>query len=128
MNEMNNLWLILSMVVLLFASALHAEDELPIIEETVDEIIILRTVGNQYARVVFVRDNQVLATRLLVDDMAWNFSGNGFQLEWQDYSVASRVVNAERFSLIVTDYDPTQADRSGPWWCQFRNMRDLQQP
>lgn len=117
------------------------KEELPLIEEDVDEIIILRTVGNQYARVVFIRNNAVLATRLLLDDMIWNVTNrvivdekNGpitvpcFQLSWQDYSIADRIINAPRFSLIVTEHDPTQSDRCGPWWCQFRNMRDLKQP
>lgn len=111
-----------------FPVAGQADEPLPLIQETVDEIIILRTVGNQYARVIFIRDDAILATRLLLDDMMWTATGDKFQLMWQDYSIAERVVEAKTFSIFVTPHDPTQADRCGPWWCMFRNMRDLKQP
>lgn len=106
----------------------RGEEALPLIRETVDEIVILRTIGNQYARVIFIREDSVLATRLLLDDMVWTVEGDTFVLMWQDYSIAERVVEAKSFSMVTTPFDPTQADRCGPWWCMFRNMRDLKQP
>jgi len=114
---------------LVFPTTAFAQgSNLPVIQESVDEIVILQTVDNEYARVVFIRDGSVLATRLLLDDMLWTTDSEKFVLVWQDYSTAERVVEASKFSVVVTATDPTQADRCGPWWCMFRNMRDLKQP
>lgn len=101
---------------------------LPVVRETVDELIIMRTIGNAYARVYFIRGDSVQATRLLLDNMSWKICEDRFQLIWQDYSIADRIVEAKRFSVVVTTSDPLQAQRSGPWWNMFRNMRDLKHP
>ena len=113
----------------LSATAAVADDQsLPLVHEMVDEICIVRTVGNEYARVVFIRGESVLATRLLLDELIWTSNEDKFQLIWQDYSTAERIVEAEKFSVWVLDKDPTQAGQRGPWWCMWRNMRDLKQP
>lgn len=111
------------------ASCAVASDRgLPLVLETVDEICVIQTVGSDHCRVVFIRDKTILATRLAVDEMQWTAQGDRFQLIWQDYWTAERVVEATKFSVYVMDEDPTQGGQHGPWWCMFRNMRDLMQP
>lgn len=126
---------ILITLLLSFATALAQAEEcdtnnkaLPVIQEEVDEIIVFSTVGDQYKRIFFIKDNQVLATRLFIDDMIWTVHEDKFRLMWQDYSLADRVVDAKTFSTVVSPHDPTESSRCGPWWCMFRNMRDLKQP
>jgi hypothetical protein len=104
------------------------ERGLPLVQEEVDEICIIQTVGCDHCRVVFVRNGSVLATRLMVDDMLWVSQGDHFLLIWQDYWTAERVVQAKKLSMWTLAEDPTQEGQDGLWWCMFRNMRDLKQP
>lgn len=101
---------------------------LPLIVEEVDEICIIQTPGSNHCRVVFFRGESVLATRLVVDEMIWTAQEGHFVLIWQDYWTAERVVQSRQFSVWQMDTDPTQEGQNGPWWCMFRNMRDLKQP
>ncbi|QGJ71980.1 Hypothetical protein PBC10988_36930 [Planctomycetales bacterium 10988] len=122
--------LLLSFCLCLFSFPMDVKAEertLPLIEEQVDEIIIVRTVGNQYARVVFIRDQNVLASRLLLDEMVWTMEDGNFRLMWQDYSTAERVVEAPKFSYLLAQENPT-SNQGAPWWCMERNMRNLKQP
>lgn len=112
-----------------FTSNLCAEERgLPLVQEEVDEICVIQTIGCDHSRVVFIRGGSVLATRLMVDDMQWVSSGDRFQLIWQDYWTAERVVEAKKLSVWQMPADPTQDGQDGLWWCMFRNMRDLKQP
>lgn len=104
------------------------ERGLPLIVESVDEICVVQTIGCDHSRVVFIRGGSVLATRLMVDDMQWVACGDGFQLIWQDYWTAERVVETPKISVYQVPSDPTQEGQDGLWWCMFRNMRDLKQP
>lgn len=104
------------------------EAGLPLIQEEVDEICVIQTPDSDHCRVVFFRGESVLATRLVVDEMTWATSNGRFRLIWQDYWTAERVVEADRFSVWNLAEDPTQQGQNGPWWCMFRNMRDLKQP
>ena len=115
---------------ILFLLCLIAADleQLPIVAETVDEIMIMRIVDNSYDRVIFIRDAKVLATRLYIEEMHWIHSREGFELHWEDYSIARRIVTAPRVSVMVTEFDPTQAERCGPWWNMRRRMTDLRMP
>lgn len=115
------------LALLLLASAARGEDP-PLVAEHVDAIAILTVEDNQYSRVLFFKNDALLANRLLLDDMEWYIEDGQFQLVWQDYSIAERVVTADTFEVYHLEYDPTQCQRAGPWWCMFRNMRDLKQP
>ena len=104
------------------------ERGLPLVEETVDEIAYVQTAGCDHLRVVFIKNGQVLATRLYVDDMiSINIDGE-HTLVWQDYWTAERVVHAKKYSSWYVKADPTQEGQDGLWWCMFRNMKDLKQP
>jgi|GEM_PF-5790727 len=120
--------LALSLFVALSSRSRADERGLPLVQEEVDEICIIQTVGCDHCRVVFVRNGAVLATRLMVDDMLWVSHGDRFQLIWQDYWTAERVVEAKKLSMWTVAADPTQEGQDGLWWCMFRNMRDLKQP
>jgi hypothetical protein len=130
---MKKLVLSLATFLLLFLSSTASFSEedrgLPVIEEHVDEIYIIYTEGNDYGRVVFIREGNVLATRLLLDEMIWGVSlDSKVQLMWRDYWTAERIVTTDILSTIVLPYDPTQVEQRGQWWCMWRNMRDLKQP
>lgn len=118
----------LSLFVALSSRSRADERGLPLVQEEVDEICNIQTVGCDHSRVVFVRNGAVLATRLMVDDMLWVSHGDRFQLIWQDYWTAERVVEAKKLSMWTVAADPTQEGQDGLWWCMFRNMRDLKQP
>lgn len=114
----------------LFASTATAADRgLPLVCEAVDEIVVVETVDADHCRVMFIRGDAVLATRLMVDEMLWTTAPDGsVRVIWQDYWTAERIVDAPRMSVWLMDEDPSQCGQNGPWWCQFRNMRDLKQP
>lgn len=120
---------IILIVLMSLAPKLVAEERgLPLIKEHVDEIWIIRTFDNDYGRVAFIRDGNIAATRLLLDEMVWTIEHDKVQLAWRDYWTAERIVTADVFTTIVLPYDPTQAGQKGQWWCMLRNMRDLKQP
>jgi len=105
------------------------ERQLPLIYEEMDAIVVVQTIGCDHSRIVFMRDKQVIATRLMVDDMLWNVTNDGeFQLIWQDYWTAERVIKTRKLAVLVMEEDPTQEGQDGLWWCMFRNMKDLKQP
>lgn len=106
----------------------ESENELPTVRERVDAVVVYRVRDNEYGRVVFIRNDTVLATRLNLDDMVWLVEGDDFVLLWQDYSVCHRVVRFKSYSSLVMSFDPLQAGQVGPWWAMNRNMRDLKQP
>lgn len=107
----------------------HADERgLPLVEESVDELMIITTEGCDYSRIVFIRNGSILATRLMADDMLWVTDKDGFMLIWQDYWTAKRVVHTPKISQYTLQADPTQEGQDGLWWCMFRNMRDLKQP
>ena len=124
---MSHLRRLAALVAVAFASPALARD-LPVVQEAVDEICIIQTVGCDHCRVVFVRNGSVLATRLMTDDMLWVSHGDRFQLIWQDYWTAERVVETTRVSAWTVEEDLTQDGQDGLWWCMFRNMRDLRAP
>ena len=101
---------------------------LPLIQEEVDEICVIQTADSDHCRVVFFRGESVLATRLVVDEMIWTCRDGQYVLIWQDYWTAERVISSKNFSVWQLDEDPTQQGQNGPWWCMFRNMRDLKAP
>ena len=101
---------------------------LPFIAEDVDALVIVITDNSDHCRVVFVRGKTVLATRLVVDEMIWYTRDGKFYLLWEDYWTADRLVSTENVSIEHYDKDPTQVGQNSPWWCMFRNMRDLKQP
>jgi len=119
--------LLLTLVVLAAASLSVADEPLPLIVEEVDEICVIQTPDSDYCRVVFFRGDSVLATRLVVDEMTWTADNGYFRVIWQDYWTADRVVDTKNLSVWYLDEDPTQQGQNGPWWCMFRNMRDLKQ-
>ena len=120
---------IVACAVLAMGSPARADERgLPLVEEEVDEIAIVQTIGCEHCRVVFVRGPAVLATRLMVDDMLWAPSGDHFLLIWQDYWTAERVVSTRKISFHLVEADPTQEGEDGLWWCMFRNMRNLKEP
>lgn len=126
---MRTLFNTLVLLAVLPLTARAAEERgLPLVVEQCDEILVIQTEGCDHHRVVFIRDHAVLATRLMVDDMQWVACGDHFQLIWQDYWTAERVVEAKVLSVYQMPEDPTQEHRDGLWWCMFRNMRDLKQP
>lgn len=115
---------------LMFVSALFVTfacraGELPVVIEEVDSIILLSS-QNTYQRIIFIKNGQVLATRLALDDMLWTVQGKYFVLVWQDHWTASRVVKTKTFISMVGEYYEPGAN--GPWWNQAKNMRDLKQP
>lgn len=119
----------LGIIVLLLCSPCYAEEAgLPLIEESCDEICVITTPDSDHARVVFFRGDSVLATRLVEDEMTWTIRDGEFLLIWQDYWTAERVVSSKHLSFHHMYEDPTQQGQNGPWWCMFRNMRDLKQP
>lgn len=109
-------------------SAQGSDRGLPVVQEEVDEICVIQTEGSDHCRVMFIRGESVLATRLMVDEMLWTTEGEFVRLIWQDYWTAERIVDAKKMSVWLVEEDPTQCGQNGPWWCQFRNMRDLKQP
>ena len=116
----------LAILGVLLCSPTYADDPLPIVEEEVVEITIICTPDSDHSRVVFWNEKGVVATRLHVDEMIWKIEDGYFVLQWQDYWTAERFV--KNFSIYNLDEDPTQQGQNGPWWCMFRNMRDLKQP
>ena len=118
-------------LLVLCASSLVAQGSdrgLPVVHEEVDEICVIQTQNSDHCRVVFIRGESVLATRLMVDEMLWTTHEDQFRLVWQDYWTAERIVDSKKMSVWLVDEDPTQSGQNGPWWCMFRNMRDLKQP
>lgn len=105
-----------------------SERGLPHIEETVDEIIYMQTVGCDHIRIVFIRDNKVLATRLQVEDMIRSHRGEMFCLEWEDYWTAERAVWTKKITHMTVENDPTQEGQDCLWWQMQRVMTDLKQP
>ena len=103
-------------------------DGLPLVSERVDAVIVCRTQGNSFARIIFIKNDTILATRLLLDDMLWTCEGEDFVLMWEDYSMAHRIVTFKTYIHIVGASDPLQDANMGPWWAMNRNMRDLKQP
>jgi hypothetical protein len=109
----------------MFLGEVAYSDDLPFIEEKVDELIILSDGGN-YARLIFIKDNKVLAHRLLLDDMIFTSEGKMFVVMWQDYSIVDRKVSATHFgTYYIPDYE---TNFSGPWWDMRRVMTDLKAP
>lgn len=100
----------------------------PLVEESVDEICIVQTINTAHCRVVFFHNGNVLATRLLIDDMLWVPQGDQFLLIFQDYWTAERVVSTRKISFYLVTSDPTQEGEDGLWFCMFRNMRNLKEP
>jgi hypothetical protein len=117
---------------LLFAAVspgvVQAEQELPTVIETCDEVMVLTAKNGYYPRVLFIKDGQIFASRMLQDDMIWSSQGNKLVLIWEDYSLCNRVVKFKYYSNVYAEYDPTSGDRQGAWWAMNRNMRDLKQP
>jgi hypothetical protein len=134
--DIKSILLTMALVLTLFTGTVKSEDRgLPVIEEHVNEIWIIRTqdqdTGNvsEYGRVVFIREGNVLATRLLLDEMVWAINSEAkIQLSWRDYWTAERIVTTDEFADIILPYDPTQVEQRGQWWCMWRNMRDLKCP
>ena len=61
-------------LLVLCASSLVAQGSdrgLPVVHEEVDEICVIQTQNSDHCRVVFIRGESVLATRLMVDEMLW---------------------------------------------------------
>ncbi|MEK6235197.1 MAG: hypothetical protein N2C14_10815 [Planctomycetales bacterium] len=109
--------------------ALQAAEPLPIVRESVDEIILLEVAGQSYRQVIFLREECVLATRVLLEDkMLFTVRDGEYLLAWNDYDVAIREVTSKRFSVVQTSADPFAAENRGPWWSMARNMRDLRLP
>lgn len=107
----------------------YASDRgLPFVTEAVEEICVVTSADSDHKRVVFLDDKgRVITTRLLVDEMQWVQAGDGFQLIWQDYWTAERVVEAKRLTAWNLETDPT--DQSGLCWFDARRrMTDLRQP
>jgi hypothetical protein len=116
--------LLIAVVFACAAPAWAEEQSLPLIQESVDEICIVRLDG--YSKLIFFRDGAVLATRHLSDDMMFIPVGDHFQCIWRDYWTAERVVDAAKLSVWDVAKDPTHD--SGEWWCAWRVMTDLRQP
>lgn len=122
--------LILSVILALCGETCGAEERsLPFIYEEFDAILVIQTEGCDHSRICFIRDKQIIATRLMVDDMLWSTTNEGcIQLVWQDYWTAERVIKADKLAVLTMPEDPTQEGQDGLWWCMFRNMKDLKQP
>lgn len=113
---------------LLCCSSFAWGQELPWVEEQVDEMILITVSGESYERVVFVKNGSVLTSRMVSDDMVWSHDAELFQLVWRDQFFVNRVVRANRLSVMCCEQDVIQQNRSGPWWAMHRNMRDLKLP
>jgi len=125
MNILRTLFLF---VVLCLPTSLFAQSpELPIVTEEVDEIQILIRPQDERPIVVFILNDQILATRIHIDEMIWTISDGKFLLIWQDYWTAERFVTAKKYSIRNVKENPYEAG-SAAWWAMQRNMRDLKQP
>lgn len=126
---------ICTMIAVLAVAAKAVQGEeirgLPFVRESVDEIIIVQQHGGydyQIQRAVFVRDGQVIASRLVTDDMLWSERGGMFAAVWCDWGAVHRAVEAPRCSIMTLGPNASVDGQRGPWWCMWRNMRDLKQP
>ena len=116
---------------LLLATGLQAQEgpDLPVVPEQVDQLVLVHLEGTERAYVVFCRDQQVIATRPVTDQMFWNASEGKFQLIWNDGWRVERVVTADTFEVFYEmDEEHTGLSEHLPWWSMFRNMRDLKAP
>jgi hypothetical protein len=114
-------------------SAAWAQDGLtgPIVHEEVDEIVIVQTGDNSFARVYFLRDDLVFADRLFSTDMHWSHNGQRFVLSWDDYCHGriARIVEADRYSFVrMPELPRDESGQSRDWWAMNKNMRDLKRP
>lgn len=116
------------LILLLFSSASFAQDELPVIEENVDEIVLMTVEGNSYSRVVFIKNEKFFTSRIFTDDMVFYAEESKFVLFFKDYSMTYRKINADKFGTVTMPYDPTREQRAGAWWAMNRNMNDFRQP
>lgn len=100
-----------------------------LVEEDVDEIVLVESARESYAKVFFIRDGAVLADRRLSAEMTLSASGHRFYIVWEDTQNgnAARRVGADQLSHFVVE-----ASRDGqlalPWWWACHNMRDLKRP
>ena len=100
----------------------------PVVHESFDEIWIVQEGEDLFSRVVFLRNNQVIATRLKTEDMQWNHTHGGFTVGWEDYCHGRiyRVCVAAQFATFTVPKIPP-GDQPA-WWAMNRNMRDLRRP
>lgn len=113
----------LILAIALVACPIVCGGELPLVVEHFDALIVLDDGTNQV--VVFARNGQVMARRAVLDEMRWFAQGSVYGVEFQDYWTAERICTADAFAVFHVD---SFFNENGPWWCQFRNMRDLKQP
>lgn len=111
----------------LFSDLKAEENSLPLVVESMDIVIVVKTEKVDHQRIIFIRNNRVIATRLLVDDMIWTTVGDKFQLIWQDYWTAERVIEFDNLYSVVVQETPTK-DEDLPWWAMRRVMVDLKAP
>lgn len=101
-----------------------AADEMPFVTEDVDEIVILQIGEQTWRRAIFFRHGQVLGTRQVDDSTTWGTDSDGyFRMCWDSW-ICRREVRCKMMLWSHFDENPLPY-QSGPWWCQFRNMRDL---
>ena len=137
---MKILKLILAITVLLWVitsttTQAIANDKLPIVTEHVDEIMIVYTGEQYYARLLFIRvpdtpgSSELLATRLHLEEMIWSVNQYGqFVLMWRDYWTCHRVITTDCVTTICVPRDLSQDENQGQWWAMGRNMKDLKSP
>lgn len=120
--------LILTILICLFPTFLNADDTLPVVKESVDGIAIIILPDSDHQRIAFIKNGQLLATRLMVDELIFGIDDGKPCLIWQDYWTAERIVYYENISFLNLNDDPTQEGNGGEWWNMNRNMKDLKQP
>ncbi len=118
--------LILALALLSAPAGVRGDERgLPLVRESVDELCVI--CFETHSKVLFFRDGQLLATRVFVDGMHYRANGPLWELAWEDYWQAERIVSAPKLSFWPVEHDPTEAP-CGDWWAMARPMRDLRAP
>ena len=104
-----------------------------VVYEQMDEVVIVDVEKQLNHRVLFYRNDRLMASRLLQDTptspqfMQWQLLSDGrFRLSWSDFP-CDRVIEFDHLGVWKFDCDPV-ADCGLPWWDQRRLATDLKQP
>jgi len=102
--------------------------DLPFVIEEVDQIIVLSRENSDIQHVIFIKNNCILATRIVTEEMYWSERDDNFQLIWRDYWTADRIVETKKLSFFEAEEYGLGIQDTQPWWGMLRNMRDLKMP
>lgn len=121
--------LALTLALILSSQGVRGSDR-PLVQERYDALAFVRFEDRDSTHVVFIRDGQIMATRLLDDGMILALDGPDFVLSWRDYWNANRAVRARLVVSLVLEPEPPEdvAHVDNAWLDMRRNMRDLEAP